>query len=160
MLRFPQILLAVPVVALLAAGCGSSSNDNKSSGSSPRPPPPPPAPPRPRGRPRAQPAAASTGGGSGSKLSVSADGSGQLKFDKSSLTAKAGKVTIVMDNPSSSGLPHAIGVEGNGVDKDGATASPGSTSTVTVTLKPGTYDFYCPVDGHRAAGMQGKLTVS
>lgn len=147
MLRFPQILLAVPVVALFAAGCGSSSNDNKSSGSSPTPS-------------TAQPAPASSGGGSGSKLSVSADGSGQLKFDKSTLTAKAGKVTIVMDNPSSSGLPHAIGVEGNGVDKDGATASPGSTSTVTVTLKPGTYDFYCPVDGHRAAGMQGKLTVS
>jgi uncharacterized cupredoxin-like copper-binding protein len=63
-----------------------------------------------------------------------------------------------MTNPS--GLPHAIAVEGNGVDKDGQTVMKGGTSTITVTLKPGTYTFYCPVDGHRAAGMQGKLTVS
>jgi len=62
-----------------------------------------------------------------------------------------------MANPSS--LPHAVSVEGNGVDKDGNTVQKGGTSTVTATLKPGTYDFYCPVDGHRQAGMEGKLTV-
>ena len=65
-----------------------------------------------------------------------------------------------MDNPSSSGVPHAIALEGNGVDQDGETADPGGTSTVTVTLKPGTYSFYCPVPGHEAAGMKGTLTVS
>jgi uncharacterized cupredoxin-like copper-binding protein len=31
---------------------------------------------------------------------------------------------------------------------------------VTVKLKKGTYTFYCPVDGHKAAGMKGKLVVS
>ena len=56
--------------------------------------------------------------------------------------------------------PTRIAVEGNGVDKDGATVQPGGTSTVTVKLKPGTYTFYCPVDGHKAAGMKGTLTVS
>ena len=63
-----------------------------------------------------------------------------------------------MDNPSS--LPHAIAVEGNGVDKDGQTVQKGGKSTITVDLKPGKYTFYCPVDGHRAAGMEGTLTVS
>jgi uncharacterized cupredoxin-like copper-binding protein len=63
-----------------------------------------------------------------------------------------------MDNPS--GIPHAIAVEGNGVDKDGNTVQKGGTSTVTADLKAGTYTFYCPVDGHRAAGMKGTLTVS
>jgi uncharacterized cupredoxin-like copper-binding protein len=62
-----------------------------------------------------------------------------------------------MDNPAP--VPHAIAVEGNGVDKDGSTVQMGGKSTVTANLKPGKYTFYCPVDGHRAAGMQGTLTV-
>jgi uncharacterized cupredoxin-like copper-binding protein len=28
-----------------------------------------------------------------------------------------------------------------------------------VNLKPGTYEFYCPVPGHEQAGMKGTLTV-
>ncbi len=82
----------------------------------------------------------------------------KLAFNHKTLTAKHGKVTLVMANPSST--KHAIAVEGHGVDKDGKTVGKGKTSTVTVTLKKGTYTFYCPVDGHRAAGMKGKLIVS
>ncbi|MCW2985278.1 MAG: hypothetical protein JWR63_2848 [Conexibacter sp.] len=91
---------------------------------------------------------------------LSADAHGKLKFNKSKITVSHGKVTFVMTNPSGSGKPHAIAVEGKGVDKDGKTASPGKTSKVTVTLKKGKYEFYCPVDGHKAAGMKGTLTVS
>jgi len=90
---------------------------------------------------------------------LSADPKGKLKFNTSRLTVAHGKVSLVMKNPSGSGLPHAIAVEGKGVDKDGKTVSPGGTSKVTVTLKKGTYEFYCPVDGHKAAGMKGKLVV-
>ena len=35
----------------------------------------------------------------------------------------------------------------------------GGTSTISQNLKPGTYTFYCSVDGHEAAGMKGTLTV-
>jgi uncharacterized cupredoxin-like copper-binding protein len=65
-----------------------------------------------------------------------------------------------MDNGSGNSLPHAIAIEGNGVDRDGTTVQPGGTSSVTVRLKPGRYTFYCPVDGHEDAGMKGTLTVS
>jgi uncharacterized cupredoxin-like copper-binding protein len=90
---------------------------------------------------------------------LSADASGKLKFNKSKITVTHGKVAFVMANPSGSGKPHAIAVEGKGLDKDGKTVQPGGTSKVTVTLKKGSYEFYCPVDGHKAAGMEGKVTV-
>jgi len=82
----------------------------------------------------------------------------KIAFNHRTLTAKKGKVTLVMANPS--GLPHAIAVKGHGLNSKGKTVNKGGTSRVTVTLKKGTYTFYCPVDGHAAAGMKGKLIVS
>lgn len=105
-------------------------------------------------------AAAAAATTSGVTVNLVADPSGALAFDTTTLTAKAGDVTISMKNPSSSGMPHGIAVQGNGVDKDGPTVQPGGTSTVTVTLKPGTYTYYCPVSGHEAGGMKGTLTVT
>ena len=99
-----------------------------------------------------------TSGGGGETLKIAADPGGALKFDKSSLTAKAGKVTIVMDNPSD--LPHAVEIEGNGVEAKGETVTKGGVSKASADVKPGKYEFYCPVDGHRQAGMEGTLTVS
>ena len=90
---------------------------------------------------------------------LKADPSGALKYNKTKLSAPAGKVTIVMKNPSGTHTKHGIEVEGHGVEKRGKNVKPGKTSRVTVTLKPGTYDYYCPFDGHHAAGMEGKLTV-
>jgi uncharacterized cupredoxin-like copper-binding protein len=52
-----------------------------------------------------------------------------------------------------------VAVEGHGVDKDSKIVTPGGTTRVTVKLKKGTYEFYCPVAGHKAAGMEGKLIV-
>jgi mono/diheme cytochrome c family protein len=90
-------------------------------------------------------------------LQIDADPTGQLKFLASSASAKAGKVTLRMDNKSS--VPHDIAVKGAGVSQIGPVVSNGGTSTVSVNLKPGTYTFYCSVDGHEAAGMKGTLTV-
>lgn len=98
------------------------------------------------------------GGGKAGTLEISADPGGALKFDKSSLTAKAGKVTIEMDNPSD--LPHAVEIEGNGVDVAGDTVMKGGASKATAELKPGEYEFYCPVGNHKEAGMEGTLTVN
>jgi plastocyanin len=91
-------------------------------------------------------------------LPLSADPSGKLKFNKNKLTAKHGTITLKMSNPSN--LPHAVAVQGKGVNKGGKVVRKGGTSTVTTTLKKGTYTFYCPVPGHKAAGMKGTLTVT
>ena len=58
-----------------------------------------------------------------------------------------------MDNPSS--LPHAVEIEGNGVEEAGDTVEKGGVSKATATVKAGTYEFYCPVDGHKAGGHEG-----
>jgi uncharacterized cupredoxin-like copper-binding protein len=146
------LVLALAAASVVAAGCGSSNDSNSTSSSAASNTASTPS--------TTTPAASNSGGGGGgasSNLKVAADPSGQLKFDKSSLSAKAGKVTIVMDNPSS--IPHGIAVEGNGVDKDGQVVNKGGKSTVSVALKKGKYEFYCPVPGHKQAGMEGTLTV-
>jgi len=97
-----------------------------------------------------------SGGGAATDLKLIADPGGALKFDKTELTAKPGKVTILMDNPSD--VPHAVEVEGNGVEEETKTVT-GAKADVTVDLKAGEYEFYCPVDGHKEAGMEGTLTV-
>jgi plastocyanin len=133
--------LIAAVAALALTGCGSSDKESTS-----------------KSTPAATATSASAGsGGGGQTIKLSADASA-LKFDKTELTAKAGKVTLSMANPS--GIPHAVAIEGNGVDVDGKTVTKGGTSTASADLKPGSYEFYCPVDGHKAAGMEGKLTVN
>jgi plastocyanin len=97
--------------------------------------------------------------GASSTLTDAADPSGALKFTKSTLTAKAGTVTI--DFTNSSPLAHNFTVQqGTSGPVVGATPTfMGGTKTLTLKLKAGTYTFYCSVPGHRAAGMQGTLTV-
>lgn len=102
----------------------------------------------------------STGASAGATLDISATEGSGLGFSQRALTARAGAVTIRLDNGSSNSLPHGIAIEGNGVDKDGKVVQPGGASTVTVRLKPGRYTFYCPVPGHKDQGMKGTLTVS
>jgi plastocyanin len=155
------VLLALPLVlAAVAAGCGGSSNSSSSDTSEANAT----ADTSESGGTDTSEANGTQTGESGQtpiagaeKLSLSADPSGALKFNQSSLSAKAGAVTIQMSNPSS--IQHGISIEGNGVDAEGNVVGNGGTATVSANLKPGTYTFYCPVDSHRQQGMQGTLTV-
>jgi uncharacterized cupredoxin-like copper-binding protein len=55
---------------------------------------------------------------------------------------------------------HAFEVEGNGVEEKTGDIEPGASATLRVELsKDGSYEIYCPIDGHRQQGMEGKLTV-
>jgi plastocyanin len=94
----------------------------------------------------------------GNTVKIAADPGGALKFTESNITAKAGEVTIDFSNQSQ--VPHAVEIEGNGVDEKKTKVVTGADAPpLKLKLKPGTYTFYCPVDGHRAAGMEGKLVV-
>src|SRR4051794_28684824 len=136
--RMKRLLIFSATVLLVVAGCGGGGSSSTSSSTS------------------SGGAAASSGGGGGTQLKISADPN-QLKFNVSQLSAKAGKVTITMENPS--GLQHNVSIKG-GVSASGSTVGQGGKSVVTATLKPGKYTFFCSVDGHEAAGMTGELDVS
>jgi plastocyanin len=91
-------------------------------------------------------------------LSLEANAEGQLKYNKTSLSAKAGKVSIDFANMSPEG--HNVTVESASGEKVGATPTfQGGSKTLSLNLKPGTYKFFCSVPGHRVAGMEGTLTV-
>jgi uncharacterized cupredoxin-like copper-binding protein len=142
----PAVLAAA---GLLIAGCGggtSASSSGASSGSQTIP-----------GETGQHTPGAGAAAGSSGTLHLNADPGGALRFNTNSLTVSVGKVTLVMDNPSQ--LSHSIAITGNGVSAAGEVVGPAGRSTVSATLKPGTYTFYCTVPGHREAGMSGTLTV-
>ena len=99
-----------------------------------------------------KPVAASNG-----KLLLPADPNGQLAYITKQASAPAGPLEI--DSKNASSTPHDIAIEGNGVSDKGEVVQGGATSTIKVTLKAGTYTFFCSVPGHRQGGMQGTLTV-
>jgi len=135
------VALVLAAGALTAAGCGGDDNGGGSGGSSGG----------------TGTSSSSSGGGSSQKLTVTADPGGAIKWDKTSLSAKSGKVTLEIVNDSS--IPHAIEVEGNGVEEETKIVTK-SNADVTVDLKPGKYEYYCPVGNHKQQGMKGTLTVS
>lgn len=94
------------------------------------------------------------------KLEIDADPNGQLLYLVAKATATPGPLEIDSKNPSST--PHDIALQ-EGTDGtvlgNGETVSGGGVSVVKVTVKAGTYTFFCTLPGHREAGMQGTLTV-
>lgn len=140
--RFLLLLLTTLALVVAVTACGGDDDDEDSE----------------------EPAAEETttedtgGGGGGDAVTImlAADPGGDLAFDQTELTAAAGEVTIELTNES--GIPHNVEVEGNGVEEVSETITEGSTS-LTLTLEPGEYEFYCAVPGHREGGMEGTLTV-
>ena len=149
--RWTALACALALAAGTLAACGDDDEDSGSAGG---------------GDTAAQTTPSEDGGGATesaggaatrlTSVAVERDG---LSFDRSELSASAGSVTVTLENPSGNQLPHAIEIEGGGVEEETATIEPGGRASVTVDLRPGSYTFYCPVGDHRAAGMEGTLTV-
>ena len=67
---------------------------------------------------------------------------------------------MTIDFANDSSVPHNVTLDGPGVEDAATETITGGSSTLTLDLQPGKYTFYCSVDGHRGAGMEGTLTVS
>jgi plastocyanin len=143
--------LGVAAIAVLPlAGCGSSSSTTSSSAPAATPP----------ATSATTQATSSAAPATAQQLSDEATPSGELKYTKSTLTAKAGTVTVAFTN--SSPLAHNFTVESSaGKTLGGTPTFQGGTHTLTLTgLKAGTYKFFCTVPGHRMAGMEGTLVIT
>jgi plastocyanin len=93
------------------------------------------------------------------KLSIEASPTGQLAYVTDKATATAGRVTVEM--PNTSGVSHNIAIQqgSSGAVLGASTFTTKGTAAVTVSLKPGTYTYFCQAPGHRQAGMLGTLIV-
>jgi len=96
-------------------------------------------------------------GAGGATVEISADPGGQLKYEQTAATARPGEVTIEFDNPAQ--VPHDVTVARGSERLGGTRVITDATASAQVTLQPGSYVFYCSVEGHREAGMEGTLAV-
>jgi uncharacterized cupredoxin-like copper-binding protein len=92
----------------------------------------------------------------------------EFKLSPSSVTlSKPGTYKFKAENEGS--YQHSLEIEGKGVKSEGSeegdaaleqALNPGQSGVLTVTFqKPGTYEMYCPVDGHEQEGMKGEVVV-
>ena len=122
---------AVAVALLLVAGCGGAGN------AGPEPVP-----------------TASSASSSPAGAVVDLTGK-EYSFAPSTLEVSAGRTTFRFTNQGAA--DHDFRIDALHIHLD---AQPGETAEATVTLKPGTYESYCSVPGHRQSGMHGTVTVS
>ena len=136
------LALLLSAGVLLAAGCGDDEDEGGGGGAA--------------STPEATETATQESSGEGEALTLTADPGGSISWEPAELSAPAGSVTVKLVNESDT--PHAVEVEGNGVEEETETVTGGETE-LTVDLEAGEYTFYCPVGQHRQNGMEGTLTV-
>lgn len=142
------VIAMLAAVAMLAAGCGGSSDDTKSTDKA------------------ATETTTSTDSAATETTSTDAAATGEvikvgiiagkMKFDTDKIDAKAGSVTFEFNNTEN--VPHDFVIEKDGKKIGGTALITNDSETITVTLEPGEYEFFCTP--HRAIGMTGVLTVS
>jgi uncharacterized cupredoxin-like copper-binding protein len=107
-------------------------------------------------------------GASGGTLKTIVIKETEMKLSPSTVTlSKPGTYLFKAENKGSA--EHSLEIEGKGVKSKGGevgearleqTLNPGQSGVLTVTFQePGTYEMYCPVIGHRLAGMKGEVVV-
>lgn len=134
--RYSLLGAVVVVVAALSGGCGGYGGGSKKASST---------------------AAPASSGGTVVKTVTVHETEYKLTPNTISL-AKPG--TYAFKGINDGTTSHSLAVQGNGVDARGSDISAGQSGTLKVTLrKNGTYEIFCPIDGHKALGMKGTITV-
>ncbi|MGK2954156.1 MAG: plastocyanin/azurin family copper-binding protein [Solirubrobacterales bacterium] len=139
-------LLALPLTAMaLFVGCGGSDDSSSESTADTGP--------------TQTEKPADTGGTTtvSETLALAADPSGALAYDTDSLESKAGTVSVDFTNDAPIG--HDVVFEQDGKEVARGDVITGGSENITFDAKAGDYTFYCSLPGHRAAGMEGTLTV-
>jgi plastocyanin len=142
--RRTGLVLAAAVVAL-ASGCGDDDGDGAG--------PPPAASPTSRTAPASPPATEEEA----EPTTVTAR-LVDYQIELSETPASPGRYTFLVEHGG--GAPHALAIEGPGVDESTDTLQSGQSEDLTVTLEPGTYQLWCPVGNHRGMGMELTVDVS
>ena len=138
--RYSLLGAVVVVVAAVSGGCGGNGGSKSSAGSTAASTSSPPV----------------AGGAVIKTVSVHET---EYKLNPAAISlAKTG--TYVFKGVNDGTITHGLAVKGNGVNAELSSIAPGSNGTLKVTLpKSGTYEIYCPVDGHEGFGMKGTITV-
>jgi uncharacterized cupredoxin-like copper-binding protein len=133
--RFSLLGAVVVVVAALTGGCGGSSGSKSASSTE------------------------SSGSSGGVVIKTVTVHETEYKLNPNAIAlSKPG--TYAFKGVNDGTTAHALEVEGNGVETKISEFDPGSSGTLKVTLpKNGTYEIYCPVDGHKDLGMKGTIVV-
>ncbi len=145
--RFPRpagLLLGAVAVTVTVAGCGGGGSYSSSGGATTQP------------NPASSAGASSSAAAGGTSVTVSET---EYKISLNSSTFRAGAYNFVADDKGQA--THALTIEGPGIEEQSTkTLAPSQSATLSVTLQKGTYELYCPVDGHKQMGMDTHITVS
>lgn len=132
-----RLTAALAALTLSLAACGGGSSSSNSTA--------------------ATPAGGSSNitGGTGTPVNVTL---ADFSIDVSGGT-KLGSGTYTFNVTNNGPTGHNLTIEGPGVDNQATPTFTSGTQQLTVTLKNGTYEFFCSVPGHKEAGMDVKVTV-
>jgi uncharacterized cupredoxin-like copper-binding protein len=135
-------IIGIGAAALLLSGCGSGGGGATTAMTTAMPAP-------------KTTAATGATGGAAAPVEIAES---EFKLDPAKPTVKKGWVTFKAQNNGKT--VHALEIEGNGVEVKTHDIQPGESQTLHVKLtKPGEYEMYCPIDGHKDQGMKGEIYV-
>ena len=139
-------LIVTAAVAVLAAGCGSSYHTSS---------PPVTTATSPSTAAAAPPTSPAPGAGATTITATLTE----FHIALSRQALPAGTYTVSVTNAGTT--LHALDITGSrGPVAASGSLLPGQSKSMKVTLGPGSYQLYCPVDGHRELGMDTTITVT